>query len=102
MILDADFTTTKILENAGDNIIVKVGTLIGEQSELYNTKPRQTKIVNYYPHKYTRTISLTIPDGYTVKGLEKINIFKSIKNTNGSVTDSAGFVSKYSLQNNRF
>jgi len=101
MILDADFTSTKILENAGDNIIVKIGSVIGEQSELYNAKPRQTKIVNYYPHKYTRTISLNIPDGYTVKGLEKINISKSCTNKNGLVTDSAGFVSKYTLQNNK-
>jgi hypothetical protein len=100
-ILDAEYTASKIVENAGDNVIIKIGQVIGEQSELYKDKPRQSKFFNPYPHKYTRTIVLNIPEGYSLKGLEGINIDKRHKLTNGTKTDSIGFVSAYKVENGK-
>ncbi|MFM9945595.1 MAG: DUF3857 domain-containing protein [Bacteroidia bacterium] len=96
-IVDMEFTASKVIENAGDNIIVKIGQLIGKQSELYNEKPRQSKISNDYPHKYSRKITLYIPEGYTVKGLDKIMIAKKHSLNRGGVTDSIGFISYYTI-----
>ncbi len=101
LIVDMEFTASKIIENAGDNIIIKIGQVIGTQSELYNEKPRQSKIANDYPHKYTRMITLDIPDGYTVKGLDKIMISKKHKMVRGTATDSIGFISSYTYEGNK-
>jgi S-adenosylmethionine/arginine decarboxylase-like enzyme len=100
VIIDADMTLSKIIESAGDKTILKIGELIGEQQELYSDKPRQTKIVDNYPHMYSRTLVVHIPDGYTVKGLEKFVIKNVFQNTNGDQTDSIGFVCNYVLEGN--
>ncbi len=96
-IIEAEFTASKIIESANDKTILKVGDLIGRQSELYSDKPRQTKIINSFPHMYTRTIAIHIPTGYNTKGLEKLVINKVYQNKNGENTDSIGFISNYKL-----
>lgn len=100
LIIEADLSVSKIIESAGDKTILKIGELIGEQAELYSDKPRQTKIIDFYPHMYTRTIVVHIPDGYTVKGLEKFVIKNLYQNVNGESTDSIGFISNYKLDGN--
>ncbi len=100
VIIDADLSLSKIIESAGDKTILKIGELIGEQSELYSDKPRQTRIVDNYPHMYSRTLVVHIPDGYKVKGLEKFVIHNTFKNDNSETTDSIGFVSNYVLDGN--
>lgn len=100
VIIDAELAVSSIIENGGDKVILKIGQLIGEQAELYSDKPRQSKIVNFYPHMYTRTIVVHIPDGYTVKGADKFVINNLFKNTNDEVTDSIGFISNYTLEGN--
>jgi hypothetical protein len=99
-VINATLTTSTILESAGDKTIIKVGTLIGEQSELYSDKPRQSHIVDRYPHMYTRTIKITIPDGYNTKGLEKLKINKVYKVEHDDITDSIGFISDYVIEGN--
>ena len=100
VIVDAQLEVSKIIESAGEKTILKIGELIGEQSELYSDKPRQSKIVNFYPHMYTRIIVVHVPDGYTVKGLEKFVIKNLYQNPNGETTDSIGFESNYLLDGN--
>ncbi len=73
-VIDADLSCQDYLEKAGDNLILKVGELIGKQSELYEDKDRKNDIVLQYPHAYERIIRVKIPKGYRPKGLEKLVI----------------------------
>lgn len=100
IIVDAQMEVSKIIESAGEKTILKIGELIGEQSELYSDKPRQSNIVNFYPHMYTRLIVVHVPDGYTVKGLDKFVIKNVFQNPDGETTDSIGFESNYLLDGN--
>lgn len=71
-VIDADLSCQDYLEKAGDNLILKVGELIGKQSELYEDKDRKYDIVLQYPHAYERIIRVKIPKGFRPKGLEKL------------------------------
>lgn len=98
--IEATFTGTKFIENAGNKVIIKVGDFIGKQTELYSEKVRQTDIVNPYPHMYTRVLTFHLPEGYEVKGLEKFNINRVYKLNKGEQEDSLGFISTYKIEGN--
>jgi len=63
-----------LIENAGRNIIFNVGDVIGEQVEMYNEHERENNIELHHVHYYDRLIEVAIPEGYTVKNLESLNI----------------------------
>src|SRR5690606_18360304 len=63
-----------IISKAGNNYLVKIGSVIGRQMEMYAEKERQLPIEIDYPHFYTRKITLIIPDGYKIKNPEIINM----------------------------
>lgn len=91
LIIEADVTSGDILDQAGDNILIKMGDVIGPQVEMYQEKPRQLPIVMEYPHAEDRDIYFTIPIGYQIKNLDDINSNKTAAN------DSIGFVSSYTI-----
>lgn len=97
--INAKLTTAYYVENAGDKILLKVGELIGAQSEMYSENPRQQPIEIAYAHKYVRKITIEIPEGYQAKGLEKLNIDLQYKNLAGEF--SMGFVSSYTIEGNK-
>ena len=92
-IIESDFSTKSVIEQAGNNYLFKVGTLIGEQSELYNKDERKLNMDVEYPHKYYREIKINIPDGYKVSGLENLKI-------NIDFNNNIGFVSDYEVKDN--
>lgn len=96
-IINASVKSTNLTENAGDKIIVKIGEVIGEQVEMYQTKPRAFDIHIRYPHSLVRNIRFTIPDGYTVKNLSDLNINETYKENDKELM---GFVSSYTLKDN--
>lgn len=73
-ILDLTFEGKELTQKAGDNILFKVGETIGKQMEFYQEDKRVLPIEIYYPHYYTRTITITLPDGYKVKNLDSFNM----------------------------
>ena len=89
-----------IIENAGNSYLLKVGELIGRQVELYQEHERHQKIDFNYPHILDREIVLNIPEGYEVKGLEKLNI--DIQRDKDEINNdySMGFLSNYELNGN--
>lgn len=95
--LNGEYTCGSLLENAGNSYILNVGDIIGPQSELYQDHERQTDISSPYNREYVHHIYFTIPDGYTVKGLEDIKISKELK-----VKDEvySSFNSTYTLKGN--
>lgn len=92
-----DITTTDLLENAGNKVLLKVGEMLGNQVQMYQEKPRVIPVDLEFPHVLDRTIKITIPAGYSVKNLNDLNMDISFKK-DGVVT--MGFVSKYTLNGN--
>ncbi len=83
----------KFIQKAGSNYIVEIGKFIGQQIEI-NEKERK-RDVNIYmesPRMYNHKITLEIPEGYTIVGLDKLQ--KKINN------DSGAFISKAKIERN--
>ncbi len=70
----AEVTTDAMVERAGNKFLFRIGELIGPQMEMYQEKERELPVSSAYGHHYDRTIRFTIPDGYTVEGLDKLVI----------------------------
>ena len=83
-----------LLKKAGSNYILEIGKLIGGQIDLTD-KERQRKenIHMEYPRCYNYQIRFTIPAGYSVSGLEKLN--KSVDNSTGA------FISKATIEGDK-
>lgn len=88
------FTTGKFLERGGDKLLLKVGLLIGPQSELYNRKTRISPVDSPFPRTYNRTIRVVIPDGYSVKNPTDLIMNVLPFGADGSI----GFVSNYKVE----
>lgn len=75
--------SNKFFENARDNYLFKVGELIGPQAEMYSDTERKLPIEEYFTRHYDRTITFTVPDGYSVSKLEGLNIHEYYDNDDG-------------------
>lgn len=78
-IMRATVLSDGLLENAGKNILVKIGQIIGDQTEMYQEKPRQFPVELSYPHSFERTIDFVVPQGYTIKNLNDLVIHQDYK-----------------------
>ncbi|MDR3716703.1 MAG: DUF3857 domain-containing protein [Puia sp.] len=96
-ILHASVKASELMERAGKKILLKIGDIIGPQTEMYQEKARQFPMSLAYPHLEDRKIRLTVPEGYTVKNLDDLNI-KNVFTDNGEPT--MGFTSSYTQQGN--
>jgi hypothetical protein len=93
--LDSYFTFTEsfkaknaLIKKAGPNYIIEIGKLIGGQIDLGdNERNRTANIYMAYPRSFNYQITLNIPDGYTVAGLDKLN--KSVDNETGAFISTA-------------
>jgi hypothetical protein len=97
LIIGADIKSTTLLERAGNKILFKLGEVIGPQAEMYQEKPRHLPVELPYAHVLNRTITVQLPEGYTVKNLNDINI-NVVHKENDDIT--MGFVSSYMLNKN--
>ena len=96
-ILDMEVNASELVEKAGNKILVKIGEIIGPQTEMYQEKPRQFDMDVNYPHVLDRTIEFTIPDGYKVKNLNDLTISKVYKDNNEI---ALGFESSFTQEGN--
>jgi hypothetical protein len=78
------FTLKKLISKAGKNYIVEIGKMIGDQIKLDSNemKTRQTDIWVPFARAIENTITVNIPTGYTVDGLQELNM--SVDNESGS------------------
>lgn len=91
--------SSKALISMQDEVItIKIGMLIGEQSDLYKDETRQLPIENRFSRSYKRVLNITLPDGYKVENLEALNHNFEVKNEKGKV--AAQFKSNYILNGN--
>jgi hypothetical protein len=89
----------KFFEKARDNYLFKVGELIGPQAEMYSKEERKLPVEEYFARHYERTIIFTVPEDYTVKNLEKLNIHEFYKNEDDKVIME--FKSDYTIEGDR-
>ena len=90
--------TSDLIEDAEDFYIFSFGKIIGRQSELYNEKERVTPVEIGYPLEYNTEIEITVPEGYTVSGLEDCTIKNECKDKDSVV---AGFESFATQEGNK-
>jgi hypothetical protein len=77
---DLDITASALVENAGDDIIIKIGETIGTQSELYEPTTRKLPIKIDVLRNYYRKIIFNIPAGYTVTNPSDLNMHVEMLN----------------------
>ena len=78
----------KFLKKAGPNYIVDIGEFIGGQIEIDDKfRKRDANIYMKNPRVYNYTIKFTIPDGYKVVGLDKLQ--KKVDNSSGAFISNA-------------
>jgi len=82
------FTMDNFVKKAGNNYIVEAGKIVGVTKKV-DEKDRSRTIDVYMPYArtYMYNISLAIPKGFKVKGVENFN--KILANETGSVTATA-------------
>ncbi|WP_417213665.1 hypothetical protein [Bizionia sp.] len=67
---------------------MEVGKLISDQVDLSDEERKRTENVHMnYPRSYNYNITLNIPEGYSVSGLDKLN--KSVDNKTGAFISTA-------------
>ncbi|MBD0405033.1 DUF3857 domain-containing protein [Flammeovirga sp. EKP202] len=93
--INIEYTSPELVERAGNEYLISVGKVIGKQSELYQEKERQNDIVMHTIQKYRHKITINIPEGYQIEGLEEIKNKKTIT-VNGE--EMAYFISDYQLK----
>ena len=88
------FSTEELLTKTGNNYLLEVGKLISSQVDIEeDEKERDLDIFMPFARTFENKIELTIPDGYTAKGIEALNM---------NVTNEKGkFVSTVTLQGNQ-
>jgi hypothetical protein len=94
--LDANFTSSHFIEQAGPRLLFKAGLLIGPQSELYRDDKRLIPVENTFNRGYERVIKVNLPSGYSVKNPDDLNF--NVVYQDGSNTPFS-FVSTHTIEN---
>ncbi|KAF2517645.1 DUF3857 domain-containing protein [Flavobacterium foetidum] len=96
-IMNLTFDGKEMIQKAGNNYLFSVGQTIGRQMEFYQENKRMLPIEIDYPHYYTRKIKILLPEGATIKNLDKFVMdFKT--DLNGKT--EAAFTSNYKQNKN--
>ena len=96
-VLNVEYEGKDLVQKAGDNYLFSVGKIIGPQMEFYQENKRVLPVEIDYPHSYLRKIKIILPEGTTVKNLDKFNLNF---NTNINGKDEAVFISNYNATKN--
>ncbi|MBN2813437.1 MAG: DUF3857 domain-containing protein [Bacteroidales bacterium] len=97
LIWDIRLTANSLVEQAGEDIIIKIGESIGEQTALYQPTQRVLPVYTGAIHGYYREITFEIPQGYKVSNLDVLNTKVEMHNDNRV---SCCFISGYTLTGN--
>jgi len=80
-----------LIKKAGPNYIIEIGKLIGGQIDLTAKERLRTENIYLpYPRSFNYEIRMVIPEGYSVAGLEKLNV--SVDNETGAFISTAEVV----------
>ncbi|WP_298501896.1 hypothetical protein [uncultured Maribacter sp.] len=89
LVLEEKFNITEhLIKKAGPNYLIEIGKLIGGQVTLTEEeKNRTNNIYMNFPRSFVNEIEFTIPSGYVVGALDKLNI--SVENETGGFISTA-------------
>ena len=91
---EEEFVMDGWLKKAGNNYIMDVGKLISSQLEIKKDQRDRVKdIYMPFPRSFTYHLEFTLPDGYSVEGLDKLNA--TVENQTGA------FISKAKIEGNK-
>lgn len=95
LVINCKYSGDALLSRAGNNILFKVGELIGQQMEMYREKEERTLPVEHDAARlYEREIIVHIPEGYTISNPEVLKMNTELA-MNGNV--EAFFYSNYTI-----
>ena len=97
--INSTITTTELVEEVDGLVYLKVGKVIGLQSNLFDDNKRINEIEINFPNSYEYQIEVEIPKGYRVLDYSELNKTKEFISVDGSI--SAKFNSKATLNNNK-
>ena len=97
--INSTITTTELVEEVDGLVYLKVGKVIGLQSNLFDDNKRINEIEINFPNSYEYQIEVEIPKGYRVSDYSELNKAKEFLSVDGSI--SAKFNSKATLNNNK-
>ncbi len=84
LIVKLDGSVSDIVSQAGNNLMIKVGSLIGKQDEVTgDSRKRDVSVLMHAPHRVDQTIIFEIPDGYEL-------VEESLNDLNTSVNTVVG------------
>ncbi len=76
------------IKKIGPNYMIEIGKLIGGQISLSEDEKQRTENIHMnFPRSFNNEIRLTVPDGYTVSGLDKLK--KNVDNKTGAFISDA-------------
>jgi hypothetical protein len=86
--------TSNFIKKAGNNYILDIGKFISSQVDIEEKEYQRTNnIYTIFARSFEYTINLDIPAGYSISGLEKLNV--KVENETGS------FISKAEIKDNK-
>jgi Domain of Unknown Function with PDB structure (DUF3857) len=78
-VMKGTVTTSAFSNRAGDDVLLKVGELIGPQMEMYQEKERKLPVDEDYNRYYDRRITVHVPEGWTCTDIEPLNLHKVLE-----------------------
>src|SRR6185437_14263708 len=88
LIFNEKFKVKDLIKKAGANYLLDAGKLIGGQIVIKQDEmDRKYDVYMSYPSTISYTINITLPEGYKVDGLDKLNV--KVDNETGSFTSTA-------------
>jgi hypothetical protein len=93
--LYASATLSSLVNKAGNRYLVKVGSLIGEQEDIYEERQRIMPVDLQYPHSFRRTITINIPKGYKILNPDAVRL--NADYLNGNLDNVISFNADYQL-----
>ena len=99
LLINSSITTTDLIEKKEGFTYLKIGKIIGLQSNLFDEDIRNNPIEISFPNSYDYNIEVDIPKGYKVIDFSELNKTKEYISVDGN--SSAKFISKASLKGNK-
>jgi len=94
LVISSALSGNMLVSSAGNDLLFRIGELIGKQVEMYQEKDRKQPIESEHARSYDRLLTLEIPDGYAISNPEVLNMKVELIE-NGQV--EAYFYSEYTL-----
>ncbi len=99
LLINSTLTTSDLVEKKEGLIYLKIGKVIGKQSNLFEEKERINPIEINFPNSYDYNIKVNIPRGYRIVDFSELNKSKEYISVDGNST--AKFQSKVTVNGDK-